>query len=153
MWQNIKRHHPAFLRNDAFIFCHDFANYGDFRRHSNLLFQLFVCIRDFYRPVRHYTQPYFHDSQESQISQAYRHNSLTSMAYPAMIVIARLCGFSCKHKKIGKSGIIFQFCRKQQYLKLNLPEYIKHFYSVKALFQNNNKQLLLFSILHSAVPM
>ena len=38
MWQNIKRHHPAFLRNDAFIFCHGFANYGDFRRHSNLLF-------------------------------------------------------------------------------------------------------------------
>ncbi len=30
MWQNIKRHHPAFLRNDAFIFCHGFANYRRF---------------------------------------------------------------------------------------------------------------------------
>ena len=38
MWQNIKRHHPAFLRNDAFIFCHGSPTNGDFRRHSNLLF-------------------------------------------------------------------------------------------------------------------
>ncbi len=34
----MKRHHPAFLRNDAFIFCHGLPTNGDFRRHSNLLF-------------------------------------------------------------------------------------------------------------------